>query len=150
MPSSRFPDDQIDAFIAQSRIPLRLAVVDGSGFPIVLSLWFLYEDRQLWCATKASAQVIRHLTAQPRCGFEVAGDTPPYRGVRGKGLASLHPERGADILTRLLDRYAIVPGSKLATTLLAKSAEEVAIRIVPDRISHWDFSRRMTDAIAPA
>ena len=151
MPSSGFQtDDQINAFIAQARIPLRLAVLDGTGCPIVLSLWFLQEDGAFWCATKADAQVIRYLTARPRCGFEIAGDTPPYRGVRGKGTATLHPERGAEILERLLDRYAILPGSRLASMLLAKADQEVAIRIVPQRLSSWDFSRRMKDSVAPA
>ena len=137
---------QIATFMTESHIPLRLAVLDGAGFPLVMSLWFLYEDGALWCATNAKARVLGYLTSQPRCGFEVAGDMPPYKGVRGKGKASLHPERGAEILKRLLDRYAIDPNSKFAAMLLSKIDQEVAIRIAPDQISSWDFSPRMKGA----
>lgn len=138
---------QIADFMAESHIPLRLAVKDTTGCPLVISLWFLYEDGVIWCATNAKARVLNYLMSEPRCGFEVAGDTPPYRGVRGKGRASLHPGQGGDILKRLLGRYGIDPNSKLATTLLSKIDQEVAIRIAPDRFSSWDFSQRMKGAV---
>jgi hypothetical protein len=141
---------EIAGFLAESCIPLRLAVTDSTGGPRVISLWFLPDADALWCATQATAQVVRFLGAEPRCGFEVAGDAPPYRGVRGTGIASLHPERGEDVLRRLLERYRIAPESPLATGLLAKADREVAIRIAPSRISSWDFSVRMKGAVGPA
>ena len=137
------------AFLAESCIPLRLAVSDSSGCPRVISLWFLADADALWCATQATAQVVRFLGEEPRCGFEVAGDTPPYRGVRGTGVASLHPKRGEEVLRRLLERYRIAPESPLATGLLAKVDREVAIRIAPAQTSSWDFSVRMKDAVGP-
>lgn len=35
---------QIAVFMDESRIPLRLAVNDATECPLVLSLWFLYDD----------------------------------------------------------------------------------------------------------
>jgi hypothetical protein len=107
----------------------------------------LYEDGAVWCATNSKARVLSYLTNEPRCGFEIAGDTPPYRGVRGKGRASLHPELGGKVLEQLLERYDIASSSKLAGMLLSKIDQEVAIRIEPGRISSWDFSQRMKGAI---
>ncbi len=112
-----------------------------------MSLWFLYEDGAFWCATNGKARLVDYLQSQPRCGFEVAGDTPPYRGVRGKGTAAIVPEAGGDILVRLLRRYAIDPDSTLARSLLAKIDQEVAVRISPTRITSWDFTRRMDGAL---
>ena len=146
--SGCWTETQIAKFMAESTIPLRLAVHDSTGSPLVISLWFLYEDGAIWCATNAKARVLSFLTSDPRCGFEVAGDTPPYRGVRGKGRVSLHPEQGGEILKRLLDRYDIDTNSNLATLLLSKIDQEVAIRIAPDRFSSWDFSQRMKGAVA--
>ena len=128
-------------------MPLRLAVNDATGCPLVLSLWFLYDDGAIWCATNARGRFIGHLKREGRCGFEMAGDTPPYRGVRGRGRASLHPDKGGEILERLLSRYGIASDSRLATMLLSRIDEEVAIRILPERFSSWDFSRRMKGAI---
>jgi nitroimidazol reductase NimA-like FMN-containing flavoprotein (pyridoxamine 5'-phosphate oxidase superfamily) len=139
---------QIAAFLHESRIPLRLAVQDQTGCPRVVSLWFMPEGEALWCATQSTAQVARYLREEPRCGFEVAGDLPPYRGVRGTGLATLHPERGEEMLRLLLARYGIAPTSKLAKMLLAKADSEVAIRIAPARVHTWDFSQRMQGAVA--
>lgn len=145
--SSCWTEAQIAAFMAESRIPLRLAVHDAAGYPLVMSLWFLYDRDAIWCATNAKAHVLGLLARDPLCGFEVAGDTPPYRGVRGRGLATLHPDRGGEVLKRLLNRYGIQSESRLATMLLAKIDQEVAIRIAPERLSSWDFSRRMKDAV---
>ena len=144
--SGYWTETQIAAFMVESQIPLRLAVQDATGCPLVMSLWFLYDDGAIWCATNAKARVLSYLTSEPHCGFEVAGDTPPYRGVRGKGRASLHPEQGGEILKRLLGRYGVDSSSKLAAMLLSKIDEEVAIRIAPDRFSSWDFSPRMKGA----
>ena len=146
--SGCWTETQIAAFMDENHIPLRLAVIDAAGCPLVMSLWFLYEDGVIWCATNAKARVLRHLSTEQRCGFEVAGDKPPYRGVRGNGRASLHPEQGERILKRLLSRYGIAPDSRLATMLLSKIDQEVAIRIEPARVSSWDFSERMKGAVA--
>jgi hypothetical protein len=138
--------EQANSFLEQSIIPLRLAVLDQSGFPLLLSLWFLPDDGALWCATKHDAAVARYLGLNPHCGFEVAGDTPPYCGVRGQGRASLHPSEGLNVLRRLLARYSIDPSSKLSRLLLAQADREVAIRIEIDWLTSWDFRQRMKGA----
>ena len=139
---------EISSFLDGSLIPMRLAVHDSSGSPWVVSLWFLHENDAIWCATNRHAKLVSYLQAHPQCGFEIAGDTPPYRGVRGKGQATLDFERGDEILRRLLRRYGILLDSKLAKSLLEKSEQEVAICIKPSRISSWDFTERMAGAIS--
>jgi len=140
--------EQMAAFVADCVIPLRLAVSDSAGSPWVVSLWFLPEDGRLWCATNRQAKLVSYLAAAPACGFEIAGDRPPYRGIRGKGTAAIIPERGGDILARLLERYAIDPASGLASRLSAKAELEVAIAITPTAISSWDFTERMAGAVS--
>jgi hypothetical protein len=137
---------EIASYLDGSLIPLRLAIHDSSGSPWVVSLWFLYENGTLWCATNAQAKLISYLRADAQCGFEVSGDTPPYKGIRGKGQATLVPERGGEILLRLLARYGIDLESGLAKSLLRKIGQEVAICIIPSRISSWDFTTRMAGA----
>ncbi len=140
--------DEIVRHLETSLIPLRLAVHDSTGAPWVMSLWFVYEEGSLWCATNARSKLASYLQCQSLCGFEVAADTPPYKGIRGKGTITLVPERGGEILKCLLDRYQIGHGSSLARSLLAKIDQELAIQITPNRISSWDFTARMKDAHA--
>ena len=140
---------EVASYLDRSLTPLRLAVRDSSGSPWVLSLWFLYENGALWCATNAQAKLISYLQADAQCGFEVSGETPPYKGIRGKGQATLVPERGGEILLRLLGRYGIGLESGLAKSLLAQVEQEVAVCITPTRISSWDFTSRMVGAKTP-
>jgi len=126
-----------------AQIPLRLACRGPSGFPLVASLWYLHEDAALWCATRPDAAMARLLRADGRCGFEVAADAPPYRGVRGRARATLLPERGAEILERLVLRYRGSRDDRLGRWLLSRADDEVAIRLDPERLVTWDYGRRM-------
>lgn len=137
-------DDEFEHFLVETVVPLRLACLDREGSPHVLSLWYVWREGALWCATAKSAWVVERLEADPRCGFEIAGDTPPYRGVRGKGRAERIDDRGPAILGLLVDRYLGGRDTRFARWLLDRSEAETAIRIVPARISTWDYSRRMT------
>lgn len=136
---------EIEGFLAATVIPMRLAVVTSQGDPLVLSLWFLPLDGALWCACNRHAQTARILRANPRCAFEIAGDRPPYRGVRGKGSTSLHDDKGPDVLARLMTRYGIGATTRLGRFLTLRAGDETAVRIVPRSLMSWDFTERMTD-----
>jgi hypothetical protein len=109
----------------------------------VVSLWYVWEGGSVWCATRGTSRVARVLWDDPRCGFEVVADAPPYRGVRGQGVAALLPERGEAVLRQLLRRYLGSEETTLARRLLERPGGEVAIRIDPHRLSSFDFTERM-------
>lgn len=138
-----WPRERIDAHLESTIVPLRLAYASASAHPQLLSLWFVWRDDALWCATSARARVVAMLEREPRCGFEVAPDAPPYRGVRGRGIATIDATRGAEILGLLVDRYLGTRESPFARWLLARATSEVAIRIEPSSFASWDFSTRM-------
>ena len=83
------------------------------------------------------------LLANNKVGFDIGVNTPPYKGVRGQGTASLVREGAAEILTTLLHRYDIGSDSSLGQWLLSRVDGEYAIRIAIKRISAWDYTRRM-------
>lgn len=139
----------IAAYLDEVRIPVRLACDTQSGWPFVLSLWYLHDGGDLYCATTDSARVVAYLRREPRCAFEVAADDPPYCGVRGQALARIDPARGQEILRRLLARYLGGDDSALARRLLARAHEEVAIVLTPVNLFTWNFSRRMQDVAPP-
>lgn len=137
---------ETEAFLEQMLIPLRLACNGSTGNPVLASLWFLPIDGKLWCATQRSADVVSMLTRDPRCSFEVSVEAPPYRGLRGPAVASLHDDRGEEILRRLIDRYLNGSNSKLAGLLLARATSETAIAITPNKYLSWDYSDRMRES----
>ena len=136
---------EIITFMDKTVIPLRLACVTESGWPVTLSLWYVYLDGAIYCATQQSARVVRYLENETRCGFEIASDLPPYCGMRGQARAVIEPEKGADVLEILLNRYLDGTDNQLARGLLSKKDKEVAIRIAPVNITTWNFKDRMQD-----
>lgn len=141
---------QVDAFLARTRVPLRLAVNGTSGHPVLASLWFAPFEGRIWCATQRSAKVVSLLARDPRCAFEVAPETIPYTGVRGRAVAALVDDRGEEILRALIERYLGDTASPFARWLLGRAGSEVAIALAPHRIVSWDFSERMRGAQSPA
>ena len=107
--------DQIQHFLQDVSIPLRIACNGASGFPVMASLWFVPERGKLWCATQRGSSVVSLLSRDSRCAFEVSVETPPYRGVRGTGVATLHDDRGEELLRVLIERYLGHTNSKLAS-----------------------------------
>ena len=142
--SGPWDETQITHFLTETAIPVRLAT-SGIQAPIVQSLWFLYDDDALWCCTRLDALLTKRLRRSSACGFEVAGDLPPYRGVRGTAVADLHSAaKAAVVLPRLIDRYLGDRDAPLATWLMSRIDDEVAIRIGSLRVTSYDFTPRMS------
>jgi len=134
---------QVARFLDRTAVPMRIAVNGSQGFPVLASLWFLPDGDDLLCATSPRARLVALLREDPRCGFEVSPDQPPYRGVRGRATASLSQDGGGPLLERLLKRYGIPRDGGLARWLLTRADEEVVITLSPRRLLSWDYSRRM-------
>jgi uncharacterized pyridoxamine 5'-phosphate oxidase family protein len=140
--SGPWDEDSVRQFIASTIIPIRLAT-NGKTNPLVQSLWFLFADDAIWCCTQNDAVVAKRLRKDPNCAFEISADQPPYRGIRGSGRAELIAPAAGELLPKLLDRYSIAGNSQLATWLLARVDQEVAVRIDNLVITSWDYSSRM-------
>ncbi|MCA9576244.1 MAG: hypothetical protein R3B40_22175 [Polyangiales bacterium] len=146
-PQGPYSPPQLAAFLDATVVPMRLAVQTSGAFPVLLSLWFAREEGQLLAAVHRDAKIVRRLQDNPRCAFEVALNTPPYRGVRGQAEVHVDPARGAEVLERLLLRYLGSTDSKLASWLLSRRHEELALVLDPVHLESWDYSARMQDAV---
>ena len=135
---------QVAAYLEQARLPARLAFAASDGCPLVASLWYRYQEGELWCATPAHARIVGLLQKEPRCGFEVSVNEPPYRGARGRGRARLDREGGDETLRALATRYLGEEPTAFRRWLLERPTPEVAIRIEIERLTSWDFGKRMT------
>jgi len=140
--------DQVAAFLADAVIPVRLGVDAGSGGPLVLSVWFVPDGLELVGATRPTSTLVRCLERRSECGFEVAGDAPPYHGVRGRARVELDRVGGATTLDRLLERYLGGLDSPLANRLRADAADEVGFRLRPTSLTSWDYRERMATSLA--
>jgi nitroimidazol reductase NimA-like FMN-containing flavoprotein (pyridoxamine 5'-phosphate oxidase superfamily) len=145
-------EDMIVECLTNSKIPIRLACMSISDWPIVVSLWYTYLNEKVYCATQNTAKVVKYLRKNPKCGFEIAGDSFPYRGVRGYGKASIVENKGEEILRMLIQKYltgkeTTISSLKLYKLLLSKEhlQNEVAIEIIPSAMFKWNYKKRMID-----
>lgn len=136
-------EDDVEAFLREATIPIRLATrrPDGSLWPV--TLWYRYRDGALECATGANADVVRFLRHEPAIGFDISTNDVPYRGVRGTGTVEIAPDEDKAVLRALIERYLGDTDSPLATQLLDGDRKEVRLRIEPREIYSWDYSERM-------
>ena len=138
--------EEIDKFIPDSKIPIRIAFIKSTDLPAVISLWYVCKDGKIYCATQKTAKIVSHLQRNSVCGFEIAADKPPYKGMRGKGTTRILNETGAYVLDILIEKYLGEKESTLSKFLRDNSKTEVAIEITPQKIFHYDYSERMKDA----
>ena len=133
----------IDEFISNSKIPIRIAFMKSPNVPAVISLWYVCNDDKIYCATQKSAKIVLYFKKNSTCGFEIASDKPPYKGIRGEGIIKILDETGAYVLDLLIEKYLGEKESKLSKFLRNNSKTEVALEITPKKIFHYDYSKRM-------
>ena len=135
---------EVSSFLREATIPVRLAT-NGRTYPLVQSLWFRFEDDALWCCTQADSVLVKRLTRDPHCAFEVSADEPPYRGVRGRGRATILGEGADRTLPALLARYLGSDPSPLSDWLMSRLDREVVVRIDHLVVTSWDYTARMAE-----
>ena len=135
---------EVEAFLASYQAPMRLAVMSGSGFPLICSVWFAYDGERILCATTRQSKIVECIGADPKCAFEFAPNEPPYYGVRGHGTATVSSEGSMDLLGSLVDRFLGARDTDFARWLLSRTKDEVTLSIEPHWITAWDYRDRMS------
>jgi nitroimidazol reductase NimA-like FMN-containing flavoprotein (pyridoxamine 5'-phosphate oxidase superfamily) len=135
--------DRVDAFLSDARVPVRLGCRTPADNPWIVSLWFSW-DGTVNCATSADADLVRFLAHDNHVSFEVSTNDPPYKGVRGRGRATVSPDGEKELLRTLLERYLGGVDNPTGKRLFRPEREEVRIRIEPERLHTWDYSKRMS------
>ena len=138
---------QINKFIQDVKIPIRVSFIKSNNVPAIISLWYVWNSGKIYCAVQKSAKIVAYLQKNPICGFEIAADKPPYKGIRGEGTVQILNETGAYVLDLLIDKYLGEKESTLSKFLKNNSKTEIALQITPQKIFNYDYSERMKDAL---
>ncbi len=128
----------------EKRIPIRLGLLRPNGYPLVISLWYYTDNEKIYCATKKDALIVKYISNNSRCSFELAADNPPYRGIRGYGICQINPESGKEVLDKLMNKYLSEKQTKLKQYLTTHNDREVALEITPYSVSSYDYTKRMS------
>ncbi|MDB9232574.1 pyridoxamine 5'-phosphate oxidase family protein [Halorubrum ezzemoulense] len=163
-PTGPWDRDRVDDFLAAASVPVRLGCRTPGDRPWIVSLWFAWDPDggsadggddgdgaarppgAIRCATSANADLVEFVDHDDSVSFDVSTNDPPYKGVRGRGRATVRPDDGKRLLRSLLTKYLGGTDNPTADRLLRSEREEVEIRIEPERIHAWDYSERMGTA----
>jgi nitroimidazol reductase NimA-like FMN-containing flavoprotein (pyridoxamine 5'-phosphate oxidase superfamily) len=135
---------EIEAFLAETLIPMRLSVSTSSG-SLIVPLWFEYLNGRLVSCSPEDSLLVSSLRKQAEVAFDVSTNDLPYQGVRGRGRARCETATDAVRLASLLRRYLAGTDSQLADWLLNRPGPEALIEIEISWLTSWDFSGRMGD-----
>lgn len=142
MTQSLIPKNEYDEFF-EVITPLRFSCITPSGFPAIISLWYLYKDSKIYCATQKNAKIISYIKKDNKCAFEITTGQFPYKGIRGYGTVKLRKDISIEILNSLIDRFIGNKDSYLSNYLLERKDNEIALEITPSKLFPWDYSKRM-------
>ena len=163
-PTGPWDRDRVDEFLADARVPVRLGCRTPGDHPWIVSLWFAWDPEAgsgsdadtdddaasgsgdpaaIRCATSANADLVEFVAHDDSVSFDVSTNDPPYKGVRGRGRATVVPDEDKRLLRSLLNKYLGGTDNATADRLLRPDREEVEIRIDPERLHTWDYSERM-------
>lgn len=143
-------ENELETFLDESRIPIRLSVHRGDGSLWMVALWYRYRNGSFECATPANTALVEFLRGGSSVAFDVSTNDPPYRGVRGNGGAALSPDEDEETLRALIDRYLGEFDSPLAEWLLTDESGVIRIRIQPNELYTWDYSGRVREDGTPS
>ena len=139
---SAWSQQELQDFLVSTKIPIRISVLDDE-YPLICSVWFEYADSKLIIVSHEESKLAKTLLRQRKCGFEIATNDPPYRGVRGKANVDAELGGSEDTLRRVIQRYLGETNQKLASWLLSRVEHEVKFTLHPTWVTSWDYGERM-------
>lgn len=96
--------EEREAFLAERKVVMRIAVVRPDGSPLVTPLWFLHRDGAIWFTPRERAEWFTCLRNDPRAALCIDEQPLPYRKVMVEGQAELVHDIGEDDAWRDLYR----------------------------------------------
>ena len=139
---SAWNQQELQDFLVFSRIPIRISVLDDE-YPLICSVWFEYLDGKLIIVSHEDSKLAKTLLLRRKCGFEIATNDPPYKGVRGKADVVAETGGSEDTLRRVIQRYLGGTSQKLALWLLSRVEHETKFTLHPTWVTSWDYGERM-------
>jgi PPOX class probable F420-dependent enzyme len=100
--------EEVERFL-ESKLNLQIATIDEKGDPNIQPVWFYYDkdERKLLLTTSKLAKKTQNLRNRPTIYFSIDDENTPYKGVKGKGIATIieDPNRIVPSADRISMKY---------------------------------------------
>lgn len=137
-----FTPAEAEAFLARPLIA-KLATHNADGTIHIAPLWFSYQDGDILFGTQEITRKIANVKRDPRVTVLVDGVDPVLQAVMIYGTAHLEYD---DVLAKRIAIFAkYMPADQAAgfAASLASAFEPVIIRVKPQRMITFDYSKGM-------
>lgn len=142
---SSMTEEETRNFLLNQKLFARIGTIDKNGDPNVHPVWYLFENEKIYFETGKNSRKTQNIEIKNRIYFCVDDSTSPYKGVRGKGIATILQDenKSIQIAEKLLMKYIGNLEDKMAKFLLdsVKSDESKVIEINPQFFATWDHSK---------
>jgi len=144
-PQARVLSEQEVLALLREPIPMRLGMVDGKGWPVVMPVWHVFEDGVFRVAAGRTSHKANVLRANPRAYFTIdtggaSGDT---RGVRGPADVRLVDDvtLAVDVARKGLLKYTGTDKDSYADEILklARDGGMSVIELTPLRFGAFSY-----------
>ena len=137
---------EIDDFLSNSKIPLRLGTVDPDGTPVIQPVWYYYENDKLYLMSDKGSRKLKNIDRRKGVYFSVDTEAAPYKGVKGKGTANIVKDTGkaVSMVEKIVTRYLGDSNNPMGKRLVGavRTGDEILVQITPHYYSVWDYSKR--------
>jgi len=133
--------------LLDSKLNLQLATTDDHGEPNIQPVWFYYDKNgeKLIMTTSKLSRKTQNLRKRPVVYFSIDDENTPYKGVKGKGIASLleDPEETVVHGDRISIKYLGTLDHPIAKMISegSKNGNNVVVEITPRFFSTWDYGK---------
>ena len=138
--------EEVERFL-ESKLNLQLATTDEKDEPNIQPVWFYYDKNKgkLSITTSKLAKKTQNLRNRPTIYFSIDDANPPYKGVKGKGNATIVEDpnlivpQAEKISMKYLGTLDHPAAKEMADR--SKNGEGVLVEISPKFFSTWDFGK---------
>lgn len=138
--------DEVGTFL-ESKLNLQLATIDTKGDPNIQPVWFNYDKEleRFYIMTSKSSGKVKNIRNKPEIYFSIDDDNFPYKGVKGKGRATIIDDssRVVAVAEKINLKYLGTLDHPTAKMLMeyVQNGKEILLEINPRYFSTWDFSK---------
>jgi PPOX class probable F420-dependent enzyme len=132
--------EELEAFLKQPLVA-RLGTMNEDGTIHLSPIYFRYENGEIILGTQQVSQRVRNIQRHPYVTLLIDDTTPPFKAVLIYGKATLEYDNVVEKRTTIFEKYGSAEHARKMAEGLCNKWHSVVIRIKPDRIISFDYSK---------
>jgi PPOX class probable F420-dependent enzyme len=133
-------DEEVEAYLAQPLIA-KLSTHNKDGTIHTVPIWFKYQNREILLGTQEITQKVKNIKRDPRVTVLVDTTEPRLKGVIMYGTAEIDHNGVIPTRISIFEKYMDPDRAPRLADRLASTWQPVVVRIKPDRIISFDYSK---------